>query len=238
MKIDEEFGVSLGGIVIKQVKEVKILGYTVDRHLTGSSHIEKNITKCHGLLHVLRRAGKSLPESLTKLVYTSIIRSQMEYASTITHSASQTNLLKLDVIQRTASRIITNSSSRAHAAPLMIKLGLEDLSERRKKKIVGLVEDMLDGHSHPYFEDFFGNSEQDQLNPGNYGYNRKRFSTYGLQIYKETKSNDRASARTAVQVMGPALQTNATSHTFEQQTSDTAHREDYPVNEARLDQAV
>ena len=110
-------------------------------------------------------------------------------ASSITHCASLTNLSKLDVIQRAASRIITNSNSRAHAAPLMIKLGLEELGERRKKKIMGLVENILDGQSHPYFEDFFISSNLGQLKPGMYGYNHKRFSYYGLQIYKETRSN-------------------------------------------------
>ena len=114
----------------------------------------------------------------------------------------------------------------------MIKLGLEELGERRKKKIVGLVEDILDGQSHPYFEDFFKNSNLGQLKPGFYGYNHKRFSYYGLQIFKETRSN--WSRETAVYIIGPVPQTKASSHAFVLQSTDMSFKEDYKVKAARV----
>ena len=135
----------------------------MDRHLTMANHIDATVTKCHGLLGVLRRAAVYLPEKLLKLVYTSIIRSHLEYSSALIHCAAPTHLAKLDTVQKIASRIITNSDSRAHSAPLQTLLGLEPLDSRRKKHIYDIVADIQRNDSHPYFQDFFKDSIHNSL---------------------------------------------------------------------------
>src|SRR5437867_8859008 len=94
-------------------------------------HIEAVVKKCHGLLGMLRRAGASLPRDLLKLIYVSMIRAQLEYCSaTFVRSASTMHLNKLDVVQKIASRIIMDSPSQTHSAPLQTQLGLELLHLR------------------------------------------------------------------------------------------------------------
>ena len=124
---------------------------------------------------------------LLKLVYTSIIRSHLEYSSALIHCAAPTHLAKLDTVQKIASRIITNSDSRAHSAPLETLLGLESLDSRRKKHISDIVADIQRNDSHPYFQDFFKDSIHNSLeNKTSSVIAKKRFVNYGLKTYNET----------------------------------------------------
>ena len=73
-------------------------------------HIDEVVNRCHGLLGMLRRSTIFLPKVLLKLIYTSTIRSQLEYCSATFYKAATTHLTKLDIIQKIASRIITDST--------------------------------------------------------------------------------------------------------------------------------
>jgi len=159
--LPKDFQVVLDDVVIQPVNEVKLLGVHLDRHLTMAKHIDTTVAKCHGLLGVLRRASKVLPRDLLKLAYCSLIRSQLEYCSAVFSTAAPTHLSKLDTIQKIASRIITNSHPRAHSAPLLDLLDLGPLHTRRTNHIVSLVENILEGRSHPHFIGYFDSVDTD-----------------------------------------------------------------------------
>ena len=135
---------------------------------------------------MLRRASTILPRNLLTLVYTAVIRSQLEYCSAIFHSAAPTHLHKLDIIQKIASRIITNSPPQAHSAPLLLQLGLDALSQRRLSHIQALVKDIMLGKSHPYFENFFQNNDTTNC-PGIKlkQLDLKRFSHFGTDVFRD-----------------------------------------------------
>ena len=152
-------------------------------------HIDSAVKKCHGLLGMLRRAADYLPRELLKLVYTSVIRSHLEYCSaTFIHSAP-THLNKLDIIQKIASRIITGSSSMTHSAPLQLQLGLDSLHVRRLNHVATLVEDILAGKSHPHFNDFFTDTDGTPVvTTSSRKLDSKRFRCFGTKIYNERKN--------------------------------------------------
>jgi len=72
---------------------------------------------------ILRKSAKLLPKDLLLLMYIAIIRSHLEYCSSLFYGAAVTHLNKLETVQKIASRIITNSPSDAHAKPLLDDLG-------------------------------------------------------------------------------------------------------------------
>jgi len=119
-----------------------------------AKHINSTVSKCHGLLGVLRRASSYLTRDLLKLAYVSLIRSHLEYASVLFAGAAPTHLHKLDVIQKVASRIITDSDSRAHSSPLQLLLGLEPLEERRRMRILSITDDIKERKIHPFFQSY------------------------------------------------------------------------------------
>ena len=116
-RIPDDIELKLDSCIIKAQPQVKLLGVTLDNHLTMKHHIATVVNTCNGLLGVMRRSTLSMPRELTKLFYTAMVRSHLEYASSLLIPVAKSHLEKLDVIQRKASRIICQVPSDSHAAP-------------------------------------------------------------------------------------------------------------------------
>ena len=65
-KIEENIVLSVGGVSLKPVKSVKLLGVVIDSGLTFSPHIDAVITKCQGLLGALAKSAPFLPTELLR----------------------------------------------------------------------------------------------------------------------------------------------------------------------------
>jgi len=72
--IPDDFHLILDNCTIKLQKSVKLLGVTLDQHLTFGPHIDNVANKCQGLLVILASL-QYLPKELLKLIYSAIIRS-------------------------------------------------------------------------------------------------------------------------------------------------------------------
>ena len=186
-KIPDDFRITVEGHSIKPVVSVKLLGLHLDQHFVWDVHIDHVVKKCHGLLGALTKAAPSLTRELRRLAYTALIRSHLEYCSAIIHSASRTQLGKLDVIQKIASRIICDAPRDAHAAPLLESLSLKSLEERRSDHILSTVINIVSGNCHPAFKDYFQLAADEtisaihsRLKMGN-----KRFKIIGASIYNQ-----------------------------------------------------
>jgi len=185
-KIPDGFSLSLDGATIPSSPTVKLLGVLLDQHFTMGPHIDTVVKRCHGLLGMLRRAATYLPRDLLKLIYVSLIRSQIEYASATYANAATSHLNKLDTLQKIASRIITGSPAQTHSAPLQLQLGLQSLHLRRIRHVSSLVENIINGKAHPFFEDFFAISSTTP-NGTETGKNlhSKRFNIYGTKFHND-----------------------------------------------------
>ena len=182
-----DFSITLDNSSILPSNTVQLLGVTIDQHFTMAAHINQVSKKCHGLLGILRRAASYLPPSLLTLIYTSVIRSYLEYNSAVYATAAPTHLNKLQTIQKIASRIITNSPPLTHSAPLQLLLGLDPLEFRRSKHVVNLVEKIISGRTHPFFHDFFSplSTTPSFSAVCNKNLDKKRFSRFGLRFYND-----------------------------------------------------
>ena len=59
-KLSQEDAVlTLDNVCLVPLHSVKLLGITIDRHLTFSEHINITVKKCRGLLGILRRVADS-----------------------------------------------------------------------------------------------------------------------------------------------------------------------------------
>ena len=91
-KLPDDLKLSLNGIDIEPSPSVKLLGATIDKHLTFGDDIDSIVLKCHGLLGVLSRTAPFLPTQLLRTAYIDCIDQQLEYASAIRAPASKTQL--------------------------------------------------------------------------------------------------------------------------------------------------
>lgn len=187
-KLPTDFQLSLDGTIIKPVSSVKILGVTIDQHLTLGEHIDKVVKKGNGLLGALGRASPYLTRQLLRTAYISLVRTHLEYCSALLQPAANTHLKRLDVVQKKAARIICDVPRTAHAAPLLESLNLEPLDTRRRAHISDLVEAILDKRCHPAFFDFFTVDNKGvvaaKITP-RLRIGAKRFAVMGPTIYNE-----------------------------------------------------
>ena len=154
-KLPADLSINLDGVLIEPSLVVKLLGVTLDRHLTFKEHINIVVQKCRGLAGVLRRAAPRLPSELLRLAYVSLVRSQLEYASGVFASIASTHLNKLDTIQKICSRIATHQPRCSHSAPLIEHLQLESLSNRRSMHLNKLIHSILTNECHPALHRLF-----------------------------------------------------------------------------------
>ena len=107
--------VTIDSVTVEVEKQVKILGVTLDRHLTFKNHISNVVNTCNGVIGELKRVAHRLSRKVCKLFYTAIIRSNLEYASALLIPVAKSHLERLDIVQRKAARVICHMPADRHA---------------------------------------------------------------------------------------------------------------------------
>jgi hypothetical protein len=179
----------LDGIPIEPSACVKLLGVTLDRHLTFKEHIDKTVKKCNGVVGMLARAAPYMPRELLRIAYIALARSHLEYASAAFMSASATQLKKLNTVQKVASRVICRVPRDTHSAPLLAALRLESLESRREAHAVQIVRAALDGNTHPSLARMFTRDNEgraENTNTARIQLGNRRFSTCAKYIYNRS----------------------------------------------------
>ena len=99
---------TMDGVMIERVTEAKILGVTLQSDLKWNSHIASVIKKANKRLHLLKlckRAGLKSSQLIT--MYTTLVRSVLEYCCTVFHTSLPQYLHNdLERIQKRALSII------------------------------------------------------------------------------------------------------------------------------------
>lgn len=185
-KTEIDLELCLDNVNIGSSKSVELLGFTIDQHLSFKPHIDKTIKKCHGIMGVIKKARGVLNIQLLKLCYTALVRPHLEYCSLVFANASKTNLAKLETFQKIASRIICDEPRDAHSDPLLMRLGLQSLGERREKKILKEVKKIINNDCHPSLANMFS-IRSDGLIYNNVqsrtSFSNKRFSVYAAKVF-------------------------------------------------------
>ena len=185
-KLSPDYAITLDGLTIMPSGTVKLLGVTLDQHLTFGSHIDSTVKKARGVLGSIARAASHLPRELLRMAYLSLARSLLEYASATFASASATQLAKLDRVQKMAARIICRAPAQAHSAPLLELLQLEPLGTRRHAHVLNLVDSILNGTTHPALLDMFERADDGAVKNNSVarvGIGRRRFAVYAKEFY-------------------------------------------------------
>lgn len=104
--------ISLNNAPIPNVTSAKYLGLWFDQKLTWKPHILALIQNCNLKLNLLKKIGGTrfgAHRTTLLQLYNSLIRSKLDYGSSVYISASQSVLQKLDIIQNQALRISTGA---------------------------------------------------------------------------------------------------------------------------------
>ena len=120
--------------LLEHVTENPYLGLIISENLKWTAHINKITNKATSTLGFLRRNLKHCSKTLKSTAYTSLIRSVLDYSSTVWDPYLQKDIDRLESIQRRAARFINNDYSRTSSVTDMItKLDWKPLHERRRE---------------------------------------------------------------------------------------------------------
>ena len=144
----DEINVVINGIEIEHVPSFNFLGIMLDENLSWKSHIEmvgNKISKVSGILYRLKNV---FPENVLFVLYNSLIVPYMNYGLLLWGIHSH----KLELLQKKALRLMTNSNYLAYTTPLLIKHGRDMYKLKLLKFYYKLSYDLLPPYFNKYIE--------------------------------------------------------------------------------------
>jgi hypothetical protein len=103
---------TIHGHVMESPPHEKYLGVTMSSNATWDQHINNTTNKATQTLGFLRRNLQSAPKSIKAMAYTTMVRPQLEYASTVWDPHQENHINQLEKVQRRAARFVNKNYSR------------------------------------------------------------------------------------------------------------------------------
>ena len=152
----DEINFVINGIEIEHVPSFNFLGIMLDENLSWKSHIEMVGNKISKVTGILYRLKNVFPENVLFVLYNSLIVSYMNYGLLLWGIHSH----KLELLQKKALRLMTNSNYLAHTTPLLIKHGLLNVRDMYKLKLLKFYYKLSYDLLPPYFNKYIEIIEQ------------------------------------------------------------------------------
>ena len=130
----QNLNISINEINIERVESFNFLGIILQETLSWDSHVTLVKTKISKVIGILYRLKNIFPKETLKTLYTSLIASYLNYGLLLWGVESHT----VEIMQKKAIRLVTNSSYFAHTTPLFIKLNILKVQDMFKLKLLKL----------------------------------------------------------------------------------------------------
>ena len=121
---------TLHNCILESVSSAKYLGFDISTYLSWDTHINRISKKANNTLGFLWRHIKIHSESLKYSAYK--VRPQLEYCSTVWCPFTDSNISKLEVVQRRAARWVKHGYGQTSSVTEMMQsLHWRSLDQRR-----------------------------------------------------------------------------------------------------------
>jgi hypothetical protein len=155
------FDYHMNGEPIERVSEFKDLGVTILDDLSWNNHVNNIVSKANRMMGLIKRTvGYHAPVKVKLQLYTTLVRSNLEYCTQAWNGLSIKNRIKLERVQRAATRYILGFPSIGYSERI-VKLNLLPLSFRRDIMDLNFFYKCLNGLNHvdvTYFVRFTSDS--------------------------------------------------------------------------------
>ena len=111
LKFSDLTNLSLSNDIIPVSSSAHNLGFIFDSDMSFSDQINSVSKSCHFHIRDIRRIYHLLPLSTATALANSLVSSKLDYCNSLYSGISQTNLNKLQRIQNSLARVLTNTSS-------------------------------------------------------------------------------------------------------------------------------
>ena len=134
LKFSDLTNLSLSNDIIPVSSSARNLGFIFDSDMSFSDQINSVSKSCHFHIRDIRRIRHLLPLSTATALANSLVSSKLDYCNSLYSGISQTNLNKLQRIQNSLARVITNTSKYQHITPTLKKLHWLPIKQRIEYK--------------------------------------------------------------------------------------------------------
>ena len=110
LKFSQLTTLSLGNDIIPVSSSARNLGFIFDSDMSFTDQINSLSKSCHFHIIDIRRIRHLLPLSAATALANSLVSSKLDYCNSLYNGISQANLNKIQRIQNTLARVVTNTS--------------------------------------------------------------------------------------------------------------------------------
>lgn len=149
----------LNRVTIPLEKSVRFLGLTMDSRLTYKEHLNALKKKCIAALNVLKcvsRTSYGSDRDTLLLLYRSLIRSKLDYASVVYDSACISNKRTLDTVHNAALRTAIGAFRTSPTSSILAEAHEPSLAMRRRLLSLRYAIKLRQFPSHPTYNQVFG----------------------------------------------------------------------------------
>ena len=132
---------------------VKHLGSWFDSRLNMLTHIDKTCSSAFYHLHNIRRIRKYLTHQSVESPIHAFVASKIDYCNGLLYGLPSSHILKLQLVQNDAARLVTGSPRVCYITPVLISLHWLPIKFRVNYKIVLLTFKCLHGLAPKYLAD-------------------------------------------------------------------------------------
>ena len=150
LKFSDLTNLSLSNDIIPVSSSARNLGFIFDSDMSFSEQINSVSKSCHFHIRDVRRIRHLLPRSAATALANSLVSSKLDYCNSLYSGISQSNLNKLQRIQNSLVRVITNTSKYQHITPTLKKLHWLPIKQRIDYKLCLLTYKTLTNQQPTY----------------------------------------------------------------------------------------
>ena len=114
--------VNVAGAVTPIAVDVKLLGVTLDQHLTFNKHIQNVCRSSYYHIRALKHIRSSLSEDVAKTIACGFVSSRLDYSNSVLFGTSKSNISRLQRVQNSLARVVTRSRRNDRITPIIKRL--------------------------------------------------------------------------------------------------------------------
>ena len=133
------FPIDILGSPLHPTESVRNLVVWFDSDFSFSKHVQNVCKGCFSQLRDFRNIRQFLTQDAAASVANAFVSSQLDYCNSLFRSLSKVNLHRLQSIQNSAARIVTNSCKYSRITPVLRKLHYLPIQFHSEFKVATLV---------------------------------------------------------------------------------------------------
>ena len=131
------------GNSVSRSNSIRVLGVTIDQHLTFDSHVSKVVQSCNYHIRGLRHIRQLIDKDMANTLSCSIVSSRLDYCNALLYGMTQKNFNSLQRVQNSLARVVCNAPHRSPPQPLLKSLHWLPVIERVEYKLAAMTYKVL-----------------------------------------------------------------------------------------------